>query len=375
MHLFGGGVGVPVKNKRFFEILVGLILIFLLILLMSAANFIFVPLFQLIGAVAFPIIGAGILYYLTRPLMTFFERFKIHRIIAILFVFIIIIALAFLFVMYIWPIVRDQTTNFIQTIPAMVRVAEDFIAYWQVNYTAIPDQLLTGLEDFTNNIPSRIEDIFNHLLGFISGLIGQVISFFVGFFLIPFFLFFMLKDGEKLIPFITQFFSKKKAGNIRSLLSKINIVLKSFIQGQLIVSFAVGVLLFIGYWAIGLEYAVALALFGMVTNVIPYLGPFIAVAPALLIGAFQDPMNLIWVSIIMIVAQQIESNLISPNVMGQILHLHPLTIITVILAAGSIAGFIGILFAVPFYAVIRTIIVHFYETYVDSKRNKEDALF
>lgn len=354
--------------------LTGLILIFLLILLVSVTDFIFMPIIKVIGAVAFPIIGAGILYYLTKPLMKFFERFKIHRIIAIILVFIVILVAAFLFVMYIWPIVRDQTTNLMKSIPAMIKVAQDFISYWQDNYTSIPEQVLNAINDFTNNIPSHIENIVNYTIGFISGFIGQVISIIAGVVLIPFFLFFMLKDGEKLVPFITKFFSRKKAANIRSLLMKIDNVLTSFIQGQLIVSFFVGVLLLIGYWIIGLDYAVALALFGMVTNVIPYLGPFLAVTPALLIGAFQDPMNLFWVSIIMIVAQQLESNLVSPNIMGQVLNLHPLTIVTVILAAGSIAGFIGILFAVPFYAVIRTIIVHFYETYVDSKKNKEDAL-
>lgn len=366
---------VLVRNKRFFEVLVGLILIFLLIWLVSINDFIFMPLFKLVGAVAFPIIGAGILYYLTKPLMHFFERFRIHRIVAILMVFVIILLAAFLFVIYIWPIVRDQTANLIKGIPAMVKVAEDFISYWETNYTIIPDQVLQAVDDFADKIPSRIDDIINHLFSFVGGLIGQVLSIVAGIVLIPFFLFFMLKDGEKLLPFIMKFFKPKKAYNLRSLLLKINQVLTAFIQGQLIVSFFVGVLLLIGYSIIGLDYALALALFGMLTNVIPYLGPFLAVTPAIIVGAFQDPWNIVWVSIIMIVAQQIESTLISPNVMGQVLHLHPLTIITVILAAGSIAGFLGILFAVPFYAVIRTIIIHFYETYVDSKKNREDALF
>src|SRR5699024_9628522 len=190
----------------------------------------------------------------------------------------------------------------------------------------------------------------------------------------PIFLFFMLKDGEKLLPFILQIFKKEKASNIRSLLKKIDDVLSSFIQGQLLVSVCVGVLLYIGYLIIGLEYALILAFFGLVTNVIPYVGPVLAAVPALIVGALQDPMNLIWVTLVMVVAQQIESNFISPNVMGQALDVHPLTVMTVIVAAGSIAGFLGILFAVPAYAVIRTIIVHFYQTYVDSKKNKEDAL-
>src|SRR5699024_1099450 len=71
-----------------------------------------------------------------------------------------------------------------------------------------------------------------------------------------------------------------------------------------------------------------------------------------------------------LVAQQIESNFISPNVMGRVLSLHPLTVITIILAGGSIAGFLGILFAVPFYAVIKTIVIHFYQTYRQSKEHE-----
>ena len=363
-----------VKTK-WMEGLIGAILIFLLILLISMTKFIFIPIIQLIGAVAFPIIGAGIFYYLTKPVMRLLEKLRIPRILAILIVFFLLLMIGILFVIYIWPIVRNQTTNLIKGIPAMMNVIQNFISYWQMYDAGIPEQVFIAVDDFIQKLPARMEDIVNHLFSFVGGLIGQVISIIAGIVLIPFFLFFMLKDGEKLLPFVTKFFKPKKAANLRSLLLKIDHVLAAFIQGQLMVSFFVGLLLFIGYSIIRLDYALALALFGMVTNVIPYLGPFIAVTPAIIVGAFQDPLNIIWVSIIMLIAQQIESNLISPNVMGQVLNLHPLTIISVILAAGSIAGFLGILFAVPFYAVLRTIIVHFYETYVDSKKNKEDALF
>ena len=184
----------------------------------------------------------------------------------------------------------------------------------------------------------------------------------------------MLKDGEKLIPFITQIFDKKKADNIRSLLGKIDLALTSFIQGQLIVSICVGILLFIGYIILGLDYSLTLALFAMLMNVIPFLGPFIAVVPALIVGAFDGFTMVIWVAVVTLIAQQFESNFISPNVMGRVLKLHPLTVITVILAAGSIGGFLGILFAVPFYAVLKTIVLHFYQTYQESKATKKNAL-
>src|SRR5699024_4532461 len=126
-------------------------------------------------------------------------------------------------------------------------------------------------------------------MSYLFGFIGQLISFILAVVLVPLFLFFMLKDGEKLIPHITQIFDEKKSKNIRSLLYKIDETLTAFIQGQLIVSFCVGVLLFIGYLIIGLNYSLTLALFAMLMNVIPFLGPFIAVIPALIVGAFQSP--------------------------------------------------------------------------------------
>lgn len=357
-------------NKRWFQILVFFILVFLLILLIDATNFIFDPLLKYLGAVIVPFIGAGILYYLTKPLMHLFEKAKINRVFSVIFVFIILLLFGFFIIRYIGPIAQSQFNNLIDNMPKMIHWAQDLIAYVQSSQIAIPEQVDEAISNFTDNLQGYAESVLNYLFG----VIGQLIGFITSIILVPFFLFFMLKDGEKFIPFVTRIFSKKKAKNIQSLLHKVDETLTSYIQGQLIVSFILGILLFISYLIIGLKYSLTLALFAMLMNVIPFLGPFIAVTPALIVGAFQDPMMIVWVSLVTLIVQQVESNLLSPAVMGKSLDLHPLTVITVILAAGSIAGFIGILFAVPFYAVIKTIIVHFYKTYENSKKNKEDAL-
>nr|WP_072891127.1 AI-2E family transporter [Ornithinibacillus halophilus] len=357
-------------KKRWFQVLITAILVFLLILLIYATRFIFDPLLKYISAVALPFIGAGLLFYLTKPLMKLLEKYKIHRILSIFIVFGVLILVGYVFAIFIAPVARDQFERLVDNIPGMVNGTQNFINYWHDNQAFIPDQVIETINDITSNLQTYIEHFMTFLFGFVSQLIGFIFSIV----LIPFFLFFMLKDGDKFIPFVTQIFSKKKANNLSSLLNKIDKTLTAYIQGQLIVSISIGVMLFIGYLIIGLNYALTLALFGMLMCIVPFIGPFIAVIPAMLVGVFQDPMNLFWIALIMIIAQQIEGNLISPNVMGHVLSIHPLTIITVILAAGSIAGFIGILFAVPFYAVVKAIIVHFYDTYVDSKKNKEEAL-
>lgn len=362
-------------NKRWFQILIGFILIFVLILLISVTNFIFDPLLKYIGAVAIPFVGAGILYYLTKPIVTLLQKIKVPKVLGILVVFIILILLGFLFVTYVFPIVQKQYENLINSIPKMVNEFELFISQLQTNQIAIPEQVDDAIQNFMGNLQMYVENIMSHLFGFIGSLISLIASLA----LIPFFLFFMLKDDHKLVPFITQVFDKKKSINIKSLLHKVNETLAGFIQGQLIVSSVLGVLLFIGYIIIGLNYSLTLALFALIMNVIPFLGPFIAVTPAIIVAIFQgistgEPLLIVWVALITLIAQQLESNFISPNVMGKVLSLHPLTVITVILAAGSIAGFLGILFAVPFYAVVKTIYVHFYNTYRDSKDTKEEAL-
>lgn len=83
----------------------------------------------------------------------------------------------------------------------------------------------------------------------------------------------------------------------------------------------------------------------------------------------------VWTGVIMLVAQQIEGNLISPNIMGKALNLHPLTVITVILAAGAMFGFIGLLFAVPSYAVAKTILTHLYRVYTNSRPVGQKNIF
>src|SRR5699024_4114556 len=122
-------------------------------------------------------------------------------------------------------------------------------------------------------------------------------------------------------------------------------------------------LLFIGYALIGLNYSLTLALFGMIMNVVPFIGPFIAVIPALIVGAVQDWVMVVWVSLITLIAQQLESNFISPTVMGRKLAIHPYASSSLIVAAGSIATFLRIFFSVSFSAVIRTLIHHCYPTY------------
>ena len=353
-------------DRKINRILFTLILLFGLIYLIYLTRFIFAPVSAYLAAIAVPIIGAGVIFYVTNPIVNWLEKKRVSRVWGTLIVFLIILLVIALFILFIAPIVQSQFTKFTDNVPKMVESAEKLVDMWQERQNVIPQQL----EDTLNNILDQLGNSADVITASIINTIGQIFSFVFSFFLIPFFLFFMLKDGHRFIPFITKFLSPAQAKSFRELASNVNHTLASFIQGQFIVSVCVGTMLFIGYKIIGLDYSLSLALFGLVMNFIPFVGPFLSAGPAVIVGFFQDPMLAVWAIVVMVIAQQIESNFISPNIMGRALSLHPLTVITLILAAGGIAGFLGLLFIIPAYAVIKTIIAHFYNEW--KKRQVEE---
>ncbi|UOQ45257.1 AI-2E family transporter [Halobacillus salinarum] len=355
-------------HKRWFQTIITVILAALLIYMLHKISFFFQPIFTYIAAIAVPLIGGGILFYLSRPVLQWLERNKVPRVLAILVIFALFLLVGFLIVQYIAPIAQQQFTRLINNFPTMVDMFTDSINYWQQNQDIIPSQFDSALNNVVHNLQSYLENASKILINFISQLIGFVFALV----LVPFFLFFMLKDGDKLVPFIKQFLNPRVGSSFEKLARSIDHTLHSFIIGQMTVSVVVGLLLLVGYLIIGLPYSLTLSLFAMFMNVIPFIGPFIAVIPAMLVGLFQDPMMAVYVAIIMVIAQQIEGNLVSPNVMGKALHIHPLTVITLILAAGSLAGFLGLIFAIPAYAVIKAIISHIYQEWLAHRATGEN---
>ena len=113
-------------------------------------------------------------------------------------------------------------------------------------------------------------------------------------------------------------------------------------------------------WQLGLEYALIISIIWIDDECYSFFRSLYCRYSSYIIGFIQEPQMAIYVAIIMLVAQQIESNLITPNVMGRSLDIHPLTVITIILAAGNIAGLWGIILAIPTYAVIKKIILKKY---------------
>jgi predicted PurR-regulated permease PerM len=351
----------------------GLLLIFLLILVAVKINFVFRPFIVLVQTLFFPFLIAGVLYYLFHPLVNFLQLKKVPRPLSILLIYLIAGMMICSLVYFVGPILQKQMNSLVENTPVFMESIQAKITVLQHNewINRLQENKSFNLDKVSDPISKKVSSSLSGIGANIVNFIGTLAKIVTVVVSVPFILFYMLKEGEKAPQQILRLLPSGHKKNGRKILADLDEALSSFIQGQILVSSCVGTMLFIGYLIIGLNYSLLVAILAMVTNVIPFLGPIIAIIPALIIASLHSKMMVIKVLIVMIVVQQIEAHIISPQVMGRKLDIHPLTIISLLLAAGSIGGVLGLVLAVPVYAVMKVVVHHTYRLW---KLRKEQSI-
>ncbi|MED3645332.1 AI-2E family transporter [Halalkalibacterium halodurans] len=346
---------------KWFRFGYGIVLVLLIIYLGSLVDWIFRPIVVFVQTLFAPVIIAGILYYLFRPIVGLLSK-KLNRGLSILILFLMIIGAFTAFSLIVGPELQRQFQSLYNNLPTLINQVRDTFIALQSNelFNRFQESETFQPEEMISRFVNSLNDIIGTIGANITGFIGALANFFIILVLVPFILFYLLKEGEKLPVQLLKLFNKKQQHEGRLILADMDKMLSSYIQGQIIVSFCVGILCYIAYLIIGLDYALILALVAMFTNVIPFVGPWIGTFPAVIVAFIDSPLTALIVVIVVVVIQQIESNLISPQVMGKKLAIHPITIIFILLVAGRFAGVVGMLLAVPTYAVGKVIVTHSY---------------
>jgi predicted PurR-regulated permease PerM len=330
---------------------------------LSKIGFILIPISIFIKTIALPIILAGICFYLFNPLVDFLERKGVKRIISILVLYIVIIGALAIIISSVIPPLKNQVDRLIDNIPELTHDVQHAVTNLSNNR-----YVEQGLQSANTDLDKLSTDASKHLSKYVSGFssgivnfVGTITEIILSVAVLPFILFYLLKDGKNLPNYIVKLLPNRSRSEAKFILADMNHALSAYIRGQIFVAICIGVLLFIGYLIIGLDYALLLAIIAMVTNVVPYLGPIIAIIPAIIIAFITSPFMLVKLAIVWAVVQLLEGKVISPQIMGRSLDIHPITVIFVILTAGNLFGIIGIILAVPGYAVLKVIITHIYQ--------------
>ncbi|MBB6669533.1 AI-2E family transporter [Cohnella nanjingensis] len=349
-------------NHRFVSFLLILLLIGVNIMVLNKIAFIFHPIAVLLKTVFLPIVLTVVVYYLLNPIVEFLEKRRVKRVYSILALYLLIIGIITLIVVAVVPLLREQIKSLIEHFPDYSVLVQLRFEEWIGSdfFNQLQQSLGFDTTHLTNEVSARVTSFLNNAWTSLGGVVGAITETVVAIITVPFILFYLLKDRRKLAPFVLDFLPPTFRPRSFRVMLEINDQISSYIRGQIIVSFCIGFLLYIGYLVIGLDYALVLAVTAACTSIVPYLGPAIAITPALVVAAVTSPIMLLKMIVIWTIVQLVEGKFISPQIMGKTMRIHPITIIFVILTAGHLFGVIGIILAVPGYAVLKVFATHLF---------------
>lgn len=340
----------PAKKKIIFYIV--------LIALFTAISLFIYRYREKIGKIAAPFFMAIIIAYLLSPLVKKLEMRNIKRSTSILLIYLGMTVALVTGLIFIVPEFIRNTRELINTLPNIVQqyqgMLNSFITFiessrWPVEVkSTIYAELQNGSDIGQAWAMQYLKRSLASLLGIARTLLDILLAMFIAYYLI--------KDAEKIRESFLSIVPRRWRNGLVNTGREISGILANFIQGQLLTALIISIMETIGLIIVGTKYPLVMGLFGGITNVIPYFGPFIGAIPAVAVALLQSPMKAVWTVIVFCIVQQIDNNLISPKVIEGRLGLHPIATILAVLIGGEFFGIMGMLISVPIMAILRVIL-------------------
>lgn len=341
------------KSKTHFWTL-QILLVLLIIFVSTKVSFLFEPIIVFASTLFTPILIAGILYFIFNPIVRFLEK-KLPRTLSILLIYLVFVAFIGFVLSAVGPVFTKQVTDLFNSIPSYVKQIQIFIKQMSNSqwFTWMMNQDFVSVAKIESSIGEYLTSLPENITGSLSSVFGVVTNIAITAVTVPFILFYMLKDGNRFPNLAVKILPDKYKNEGLKIFKDLYETLAAYIQGQLIVCMFVGTACFIGFWIAGVKYALILGVIIAVTNIIPYVGPFLGATPAVIIAFLDSPTKALIALIIVVAVQQTDGNLLSPLIIGRRLNTHPLTIILLLIGAGSFGGILGMILAVPAYALLK----------------------
>lgn len=331
------------------------------------------------GRVIFaPLFIALIVVFVLNPVVTALQRRGVHRLIGAAIAFLTFLAVVVAVGLIVIPSIADQASGFASEFPEIYDdLAEQVMdtgerfgldaSIWTY------DEILDYLND-----PDNQDTILSVIFGRIGTLTSGVFEFILVFLLGPVIAFYLLIDLPNVQQRMLDLVPEKSRAEFAYVGRRLNTAVGGFLRGQLLVAIIVGVMLSFGYWVIDLPFWLLIGLIGGVLNIVPFLGPWVGGILGVIVAlATTDPTTAFWAAIVAIVVQQIDNNFVSPSVLRATVRLHPAVTLIVLVLAGAVAGFWGIVIAVPLAAALKIIAGYWWRTRIldQNPRDAAESMF
>lgn len=298
------------------------------------------------------VVLAALFAYLLDPAVTGIESFGINRSLATLVMFVVIFVILTISLVFLLPVAADQFTELQagRLIDQVETLIIDFQHQLEAPLAQIGINDLDLINSFRNYVLSFLQDTINYVpnvLGVLSNLL-----------VIPFMMFFIIKDGNAIKKGFIGMVPNRYFEFSLNVLQKMDLQLGNYLRGQFLIAFIDGTIITIALWLLGVDFFLVIGPIAGLANLIPYVGPFIGLIPALL-GSIISTGNFDTIPAILILflcVQLMDSSFMQPLILAKNVELHPLMVLLAILIGGKLFGIIGLLMAVPFAAILKVII-------------------
>ena len=323
-----------------------------------------------------PLFIGIVIAWLFDPFVTYLNKKGIRRGLGAAICYVLFLGIIVLMLTALIPLLSEQINDFVTTtIPALFSSAREFIDNFfnslnnieNFDAFAMRDEIFNKLENIATNLTSSLPDL---LVSIVTSLFSGIGVFGIGLIIG----FYLLLDFDKNTDTLFGLIPKKYRSETKKCLNAVNKPLKRFVNGALIDCSVIFVVTAIGFSIIGLKAPLLFAVFCAITNVIPYAGPYIGGAPAVIVGLTQSPAVGIAVLIFIVVVQAIEGNLLQPFIMSKTTKLNPVTIILGLLIFGYFFGIVGMILSTPIIGAIKELVNFFDEKYdfLNFEKNSEN---
>lgn len=304
-----------------------------------------------------PLFIGFVFAWLLDPLVCYLQKIGIKkRGIAALIVFFAFFSLLFLFFSFLIPTLYDQLNDLISAFPNILKGLQDLI---QDGFRSMRGLDIINIKDVQNSMFAQIEkwlvafttSLPNILLKSIGGLFTKLGTIIIGLMVGLY----MLIDFDSIVAHAYKLLPRRIKKEALNLINKVVIELRKYVKGVFFQATLILITCSIGFAIIGLKAPLLFGVLCGVTDLIPYIGPYIGGAAAAVVGFSQSPITGILTLLIVFIVQSLESMVLQPLLMSKTMRLHPVTIILALLIFGHFFGVIGMILATPILALIKII--------------------
>ncbi len=332
-------------------------------------------LFYIARGALFPFVLGGIFAYVLFPAVKGLERLMpwrnrhpdAARVAAISVIYLIAVAILIgLLALIIPPAVR-QSTSLIEDLPKIYMEARQAVEELVERFADdIPQDVRDKAEEILADLGDTLLSVAQAALTKTLQAVANTFSFIIGLAIVPVLLFYLLKDGERLVASSLSIFPKNARGHAKEVVRIVNESLGAYIRAQLLLMLFVGLIVFVGLLLLDIEFAVLLGLVAGITEAIPVVGPIIGAVPGIIVTLATDPEKIVWVLALYLGSQLLENSLLVPRIQGNAVHMHPVVIMALLIVGSETFGVIGVVAAVPVASVTREVFKYFYGIWSDN---------